>query len=215
MQSFPPDRENFAAPQARPLSHQHPIQLINRYYYRWHGACNYKGMLGSTAVTYGRYGTFETPRVERTAAASQNQHFWGSDGFGFSDILDIVNPLQNLPVVSDIYRKVTGDATSPGSKVAGGALFGGVGGLIAGFFSSTVEQVSGSTPVVQAMNFISGETTEVEAANNNTPLERAMIDWSQPVPSKKVYDTAAYLRKYNEVQQFAEAQRSGRIDIAA
>lgn len=170
-------------------------------------------MLGSTAVTYGRYGTFETPRVERTAAASPNQSFWGSDGFGFSDILDIVNPLQNLPVVSDMYRKVTGDGTSPGSKVAGGALFGGVGGLIAGFFSSTIEQVTGSTPVVQAMNFISGETTE--AANNNTPLEKAMIDWSQPVPSKKVYDTAAYLRKYNEVQQFAEAQRSGRIDIAA
>lgn len=53
-------------------------------------------------------------------------------GQSFGDILvDIVNPLQHIPVVGQIYRAVTGDEIEPASQVAGGVLFGGpIGGLI-------------------------------------------------------------------------------------
>jgi len=57
---------------------------------------------------------------------------FGADGFTFLDFLDIVNPLQHIPVVSSFYREMTGDQIDPGSRIAGGALFGGpIGGLVA------------------------------------------------------------------------------------
>ena len=52
---------------------------------------------------------------------------WLFDGhpLTFGDALDLVNPLQHLPVVSTLYRKITGDVISPAMDLAGGALFGG------------------------------------------------------------------------------------------
>ena len=50
---------------------------------------------------------------------------FGDDGFTFFDFLDIVNPLQHIPFVSTLYREMTGDSIDPGSRIAGGTLFGG------------------------------------------------------------------------------------------
>lgn len=50
---------------------------------------------------------------------------FGEDGFTFGDIIDIVNPLQHIPIVSSLYRKITGDVIAPAMEIAGGALFGG------------------------------------------------------------------------------------------
>jgi hypothetical protein len=50
---------------------------------------------------------------------------FGEDGFTFGDVIDIVNPLQHIPIISSIYRKVTGDTIAPAMEIAGGALFGG------------------------------------------------------------------------------------------
>ncbi len=48
--------------------------------------------------------------------------FWGSDGFSFKDVLDTINPLQHIPIVSTIYQSITGDVPSSGANIAGGAL---------------------------------------------------------------------------------------------
>jgi len=50
---------------------------------------------------------------------------FGDDGLSFKDVLDLVNPLQHIPVVGNVYRELTGDTLAPGIRVAGGALFGG------------------------------------------------------------------------------------------
>jgi hypothetical protein len=50
---------------------------------------------------------------------------FGEDGLTFGYILDIINPLQHIPVISIIYRSLTGDALSSAARIAGGALFGG------------------------------------------------------------------------------------------
>ena len=50
---------------------------------------------------------------------------FGDDGFSFKDVLDLVNPLQHIPVVGNLYRKLTGDVIAPAIRLAGGALFGG------------------------------------------------------------------------------------------
>ncbi|MEX2482164.1 MAG: hypothetical protein WD928_15005 [Gammaproteobacteria bacterium] len=50
---------------------------------------------------------------------------FGADGFTFGDLIDLVNPLQHIPIVGSYYRKWSGDEAAPAMRVAGGALFGG------------------------------------------------------------------------------------------
>ena len=59
-----------------------------------------------------------TPSNEATS-------IFGEDGFTFGDIIDIVNPLQHIPIISSIYRKISGDTIAPAMQIAGDALFGG------------------------------------------------------------------------------------------
>jgi hypothetical protein len=49
--------------------------------------------------------------------------------FSFADLIDTVNPLQHIPVVSSIYRGITGDTIHPTARVAGDIIFGGVLGV--------------------------------------------------------------------------------------
>ncbi|MCZ6860127.1 MAG: hypothetical protein O7I42_07600 [Alphaproteobacteria bacterium] len=53
---------------------------------------------------------------------------WDNGGFGFSDILDVINPLQHMPIISTIYRAETGDKIGAIPRILGSILFGG--GLI-------------------------------------------------------------------------------------
>lgn len=55
----------------------------------------------------------------------ESSSLFGEDGFSFGDILDIINPLQHIPVISSIYRKISGDVIAPSMQIAGDALFGG------------------------------------------------------------------------------------------
>lgn len=66
------------------------------------------------------------------------------DGFGFFDFLDIINPLQHIPIISSIYRKITGDEISAGARLIGGGLFGGPIGFAAAVANIAVESASGS-----------------------------------------------------------------------
>lgn len=57
-----------------------------------------------------------------TAATSQE--------FSFGDLLDTLNPLQHIPVVSAIYRELTGDQIAAAPKAMGGVLYGGPAGIV-------------------------------------------------------------------------------------
>src|SRR3546814_13010283 len=63
---------------------------------------------------------------------------FGKEGFSFGDFLDIINPLQHIPIVSPIYRAITGDTIQPGSRIAGDTLFGGPIGLVGGVTDAMV-----------------------------------------------------------------------------
>ena len=67
------------------------------------------------------------------------------EGMSFGDFLDIINPLQHIPIVSTIYRMVTEDDIGVGSRVLGGALFGGPIGLIGAGLTAIFEEISGGT----------------------------------------------------------------------
>lgn len=64
-------------------------------------------------------------------------------GFGFLDVVDIINPLQHLPVIGTLYRKFTGDAIGPIASVIGGALFGGPVGAASSLANVAVKESTG------------------------------------------------------------------------
>jgi hypothetical protein len=67
------------------------------------------------------------------------------EGLTFGDFLDIINPLQHIPVVSTIYRMITGDEIGIGARLAGGALYGGPFGALAAGAVAIFEDASGKT----------------------------------------------------------------------
>lgn len=77
---------------------------------------------------------------KKTAEASSG--IWGKDGLDFADVLDIVNPLQHLPVVSNIYRALTHDEIADAPRALGGALFGGVAGFAGSIVNSVIKNTS-------------------------------------------------------------------------
>lgn len=59
------------------------------------------------------------------------------------DLVDVVNPMQHIPVVATIYRDVTDDEIKPAAKIAGGTLFGGVLGFASSLVDSMIEETVG------------------------------------------------------------------------
>ncbi|MEE8515963.1 MAG: hypothetical protein V3T02_04905 [Alphaproteobacteria bacterium] len=70
-------------------------------------------------------------------------NLWGKDGFTFADLLDFINPLQHIPVVSTIYRSLTGDEIGNAARIVGGAALGGVGGAVASLIDAGIEIATG------------------------------------------------------------------------
>lgn len=66
-------------------------------------------------------------------------------GFSFGDLLDIVNPLQHIPVVSTLYRAITGDTIKTFPKIAGDLLFGGVEGFASSVADTVFTQITGKS----------------------------------------------------------------------
>lgn len=93
---------------------------------------------------YGRAsGGVATGSEARSAANMDGGSFFGADGMTFADLLDVLNPLQHLPVIGGIYRAITADEISPGARLAGGALYGGPVGFMSSLINTVVEEATG------------------------------------------------------------------------
>lgn len=78
------------------------------------------------------------------------------DGFGFDDFLDIVNPLQHLPLIGTAYRAITGDEIETPARLAGGALFGGLFGFLGALGSYAYEEVVGESVDATLLSLFDG-----------------------------------------------------------
>jgi hypothetical protein len=79
------------------------------------------------------------------------------DDLSFWDVLDVINPLQHIPLLSVAYREITGDQLHPTARVLGGALYGGPLGLMAGAMNAAFEQETGRDIAGNAMAVLRGE----------------------------------------------------------
>lgn len=75
-----------------------------------------------------------SPQV--SGAVQSDRTTVGKTEGGFSELVDILNPLQHIPGVAQIYRSVTGDEISDGARAGGNMLYGILGGPI-GFMVMT------------------------------------------------------------------------------
>lgn len=74
--------------------------------------------------------------------------------FSFGDLIDIVNPLHHIPLVSTIYESVTGDTIKPSGRIIGGAVFGGFAGAASGIANVIIEEETGKDVAGNVVAFV-------------------------------------------------------------
>ncbi len=84
-----------------------------------------------------------TPSPEGRAYAQNNAVVDAAEPFGFGDIIDMVNPLQHIPLVSTVYRYLTNDTIKPVAQVIGGTLYGGPLGAATSFANVIIKEETG------------------------------------------------------------------------
>ena len=82
----------------------------------------------------------------------------------FDDILDLVNPLQHLPVISTIYRAITGDKIKPAMQIMGDLGYGGPSGFVLSCFQVLFNQISGDDIGGHILSFLDGKDSPKVAA---------------------------------------------------
>ncbi len=112
---------------------------------------------------------------ERAEPGSTNlQMFGAEDGEpSFWDFVDVINPLQHLPVISTLYRDITGDKIGVGARLVGGALFGGVLGLGAATANCLLEESSGRDLGGHALAMLRGDESDSMKKDGATQLAAA------------------------------------------
>lgn len=98
------------------------------------------------------------------------------------DVLDTLNPLQQLPVVGEIYRSLTGDKISGLARVAGGFLYGGVaGGLTAAMIAAYAEAHEGNSPAEQIIATLTTDSSKIVPVTDQQKTGAPAV---QPVPAE-------------------------------
>lgn len=96
-------------------------------------------------------------------AKSSQEKSTEESSFGLLDLIDIINPLQHIPIVSQLYQSATGDTMGSVAQIVGGALFGGpVGGAVSA--AMVAYQYAKTSP--DTIPYIDG--APVDAANQRT-----------------------------------------------
>jgi len=111
----------------------------------------------------------------------------------FDDLIDVINPLHHLPVVSTIYRVITGDQISVHARAMGGGLYGGPVGLLAAGATMAVEEATGMTASNTLASLFSGEDDGAELAAAPQPRGLTPSYQLMAVPRESAAQAAASL----------------------
>jgi hypothetical protein len=131
---------------------------------------------------------FELPPSQPPSAAlaptktSEAKEFklFGADGFDVFDVLDIINPLQHIPLVSTVYRRLTGDELSPGARIIGATLLGGPIGAALAMADTAVEFESGKDTGANIYAALFGNEGPIPDAGMAVAAAPAAAPWQDP-----------------------------------
>jgi hypothetical protein len=142
--------------------------------------------------------------------------FWGKDGLRFGDLIDVINPLQHIPIVSSIYRKMTGDELAPGARIAGGSLFVGPLGFVSGLINSMIEGATGQDIGGYVLGLLPGGDVPSTAAGLNVAAAKpAPADTPAPAGTEQTAHTSAALPTNGNTLALASLQRDLRLTASA
>jgi hypothetical protein len=123
--------------------------------------------------------------------------FEDKDGPSFSDLIDILNPLQHIPIINTIYQQLTGDKEGAVADLVGGTLWGGLIGLGAAVANLVVEDSTGKSIGGNVVALFSGDDGDTAVAKGDHPADRTetagRMDATPAVPALPV--TVASLEK--------------------
>jgi hypothetical protein len=86
----------------------------------------------------------KTPSASTPASDGASQPAQQHEGF-FHHLLDVVNPLQHLPIIGTIYRAITGERLDAVEKIAGDTLYGGLWGAVSSIADVAFEGLTGKS----------------------------------------------------------------------
>jgi hypothetical protein len=118
-----------------------------------------------------------TPAPAASAAPAADTSSLSDDiGDFFHNLLEIVNPLQHLPVVSTLYRNLTGDKINTFDKIAGDTLYGGPIGFAGSVADTIFEKVTGKDVGDTVYSFLFGDSSE---GSNDPSAPMKIVPYSQ------------------------------------
>ncbi|MBY0432231.1 MAG: hypothetical protein K2Q10_13615, partial [Rhodospirillales bacterium] len=135
-------------------------------------------MSGSSIGTVSNPDAFERYVPDDTTVGTRVKPFAAGDEPSFSDFIDVINPLQHIPIISTIYRSLTGDEIGSAARIAGGTLYGGPLGLAFAVADVAVEDASGLAIEGHALALLRGE----DAAAGATQMAQAAPAQPQAAP---------------------------------
>jgi hypothetical protein len=97
----------------------------------------------------------------------------------FHHILDVINPLQHLPVVGTIYRAITGEHIGPIEKIAGDGLYGGIWGAASATADVAFEAITGKSVEDTVLAWLKGNDN-VAVANAKVGAPKIAFNASLP-----------------------------------
>lgn len=106
------------------------------------------GLPGSLVPTLPSENAVTAAEASKANGAAEGKHLTmfaeSDDEPSFWDFLDVINPLQHIPIVNNLYREATGDKIGVAARLVGGALFGlGPLGLVAAAANCVLEESTG------------------------------------------------------------------------
>jgi hypothetical protein len=154
-------------------------------------------------------------RMAGGALAGDPPALKGDDEFSFGDFLSIINPLQHIPVVSNLYRWVTGDTIKPAARVIGGAIYGGPVGLVASAINAVVEEVKGSDIGAQLIALVSPDKKSPDAAPPAAVAAAAEEKTAPAEGAEALLQFAADMRKAEPPAEVAPKAKESAAPAAA
>ena len=110
-----------------------------------------------------------TESVTSLAAKTADAGVKEEEGF-FDHLLDVINPLQHLPIIGTIYRAITGDKMGSIEKIAGDTLYGGMWGAITAIADVAFEGITGKSFEDTALALFNGDSKSKVTKVGVTPI---------------------------------------------
>lgn len=117
--------------------------------------------------------------AEESVNMSHQSIFENGDAMALADVIDVINPLQHVPIVSQYYREWTGDTIGATPQIAGGALYGGTIGVAMSFINIGLTHALGEAPLSYVKdgikNYWSADSGQLASSSQNDAVEPISI----------------------------------------